>query len=37
MRVLNTDLRKIGFKELIYKVLTSPVFLIAYTNKIDTC
>ena len=33
MRVLNTDLEKTGVRELIFKVITSPVFFVAYTNK----
>ena len=32
-RVLNTDLEKTGVRELIFKVITSPVFFVAYTNK----
>ena len=36
-RVLNTGLEKINIKELICNVVTSPVFLVAYTNKRNTC
>ena len=37
MGVLTTYLEKLDVKELIYKVITPPVFLVAYTNKRSTC
>ena len=36
-KVLNTGFEKIGFEELIYKVVTSDVFIVAYKNKRNTC
>ena len=35
--MLSIGLAKIGVKELIGKVVTSAVFLIAYANKRNTC
>ena len=37
MRVLKAGLRRIGVKILIYKLVTSAVFLVTYTNKRNTC
>ena len=37
MRVLNTGLAKRDVKKLVYKVVTSAVFLFTYTDKISTC
>ena len=34
--MLNTGLPKIGVKELIYKVVTSPVFLVTNTDMRNT-
>ena len=36
-RVLKTGLEKTASKELIHKVVISPVLLVAYTNKRNTC
>lgn len=36
-RVLNTSLEICGVKTLIYKVVTSPLFVVAYANENNTC
>ena len=36
-RVLNAGLEIFGVKTMIYKVLASPLFVVAYTNESNTC